>query len=128
MNTIFKDVLIVIVTIALTYFITIKVKFAKDEKQAMAHAKKFFLNLVVILFNIYIAYLLISELLSSAPLDRKSLFLILAYSFALFHYLVSWYVSKLLVAVDDLLKLIKMQIEVIKQQPCHSKDNDKSGQ
>jgi hypothetical protein len=126
MNTIFKDVSIVIVTIALTYYITIKVKFAKDEKQAIVHAKNFFLKVSMILMNIYIAYLLANELFSSAPLDRKSLFLILIYSFGLFHYLVSWYVSKLMSAIEGLSKIIGLQLKLLEKQPCYSKNNEKT--
>lgn len=92
MNPIFRDIVIVLLTIGCTYFMTIKVKFAKDEKQAKIHAISFVLDLCLVFSNAYVAYLLIEQYLLKSVLDRESLFRILFYSFVLFHTLVTVYI------------------------------------
>lgn len=93
--TIFKDIGIALISAGLTWFIAIKVQFAKDEKTAMVNAKSFIFKLVAIFLNGFIAYSLITEFISSEPLTKKSLFFILLYSFALFYALISTYITKL---------------------------------
>jgi hypothetical protein len=84
MNAILRDVVIILLTIGLTYFITIKVKFAKHEKTAMNQMKIFIWGLVVLLGSLWMMSSLAKELFSQEPLTRQSLFPILMDSFVLF--------------------------------------------
>ncbi len=118
MNEILKDVVVVLVTIGLTYFISIKVKFATSEKKAMSHAKSFILSAALLGFHLYVAWLLFKEFTSPDSLDKKSLFSILLYSFALFNSLLSWFFSRIL-------KIIGRLINILEMQPCREVKNER---
>ena len=76
-NIIIKESIIVLVTIVVTWFVTIKVKFAKDEKTAMRQAKRFLLTVGFLFLYGFIAYSLYSQFTAPEPLDRKALLSIL---------------------------------------------------
>jgi ATP/ADP translocase len=95
-NTIIIPVILVLLSAGLTYFITIKVKFAKDEKTAMTHARNF-MFFVLVIFAIGLSiYLLIKEYFSTSPFTKESLFSILLASFSLFYAVIAciiWYLA-----------------------------------
>lgn len=91
---IFKTVIIILFTSGITYFIAINVKFAKDKKSAIRQAINFMVVALGILLHIFVAYLLIVELLSEASLTRLAIFRITIYSLALFNVYIIWIIFK----------------------------------
>ena len=74
-----------ILVFAINILMSIKLKFAKTQKEAMSFAKQLFLNLTLFLISCIIIYFLFIEFTSPAPLDKESLFRILFLSFSLFN-------------------------------------------
>lgn len=99
---IFIHVMIVLLTVGLTYVMTINVKFAKHKTQAISEMKYFFFLIFISGLNLFIAYSLFKEFNSPIPLNKTSLFLILIYSFVLFNS----YVCLLFMKQNFLLKKI----------------------
>jgi len=90
------NVIVVIFIFGLTTYINIKTKFAKDEKEAIRHAKTLALNLALILACGWAAYRLFVDFSSTAPLDRKSLLIILINSLSLFYVFISRHIHRIL--------------------------------
>ncbi len=82
-------VVVAIVGIALTSYINIKLKFAKDENEAFRVIKKTFLMLALIFFNLWTVYFLCKEVVSSEPPTRQSNLLMVLYSLSLFWSVIS---------------------------------------
>ena len=115
MRLILINVIIVIFIFGLTTYINIKTKFAKDEKEAMRHAKTLALNLILVLSSAWMVYILVMNFLSPEPLDKKSLFFILVNSFGLFYVLIGYHLGRVLSIFYKYLKLLN-------KLPC-TKDN-----
>jgi hypothetical protein len=105
MNPILINLIVVILIFGLTTYMNIKTKFAKDEKEAMRHAKTLALDLALLLLCIWSAYRLFVDLLSDAPLDRRSLLIILINSFSLFYvFMVTFHLNRIVSLIEKILK------------------------
>jgi|ERR1035441_10134583 hypothetical protein len=85
----FSTTLVTIITgigiAAVTAWVNITIKFAPTADHAKNDAKRIFLLVLSVLSQVFLLWVLISEYLSSEPLTRHSLFVILMVSFGLFH-------------------------------------------
>jgi hypothetical protein len=115
MSPILINVIIVILVFGLTTYMNIKTKFAKNEKEAMRHAKTLALNLIIILSSGWMAYILFMTFLSALPLDRKSLFFILLNSFGLFYVFIGFHFRQVL-------SLFEKHVKLFEQLPCIKDD------
>jgi len=99
-----------ILVFGINIFMSIKLKFAKTQKEAMSLAKNLFLNLGLLLISCIIVYFLFEEFTSPAPLDKASLLRILLLSFSLFNIYFSvsvlWVIRQIFRILRDMLNLI----------------------
>ena len=98
------NVIVVILIFGLTTYMNIKTKFAKDEKEAMRHAKTLVLNLGIALACGWLAYRLFVDFSSSTPLNRESLLIILINSFSLFYVLIALHLHRILSLIGKIIE------------------------
>lgn len=107
MSPMLINVIVVIFIFGLTTYINIKTKFAKDEKEAMRHAKTLALNLALILACGWAAYRLFVDFSSPSPLDKKTLLFMLINSFALFYvFIVNFHLNRIISIIKKIIKKI----------------------
>lgn len=94
--------IVALVSVALTAFVTIKVKFARDEKTAVREVKRIFSEIAMVTLNLVIAFVLFREFTSQEPVTRIAVFRIVFYSIALF----TWAISYILRRIVGILELI----------------------
>lgn len=120
MSEIVTNVIIVIVIFGLTTYINIKTKFAKDEREAMQHAKTLGLNLALIVACGWSAFRLFKDFSSPSPLDKKTLLFILINSFGLFYVVIGLHLRSLLRIFGKFLNLFT-KLQCIKEDTTAQK-------
>ena len=111
MGSLITNVILVLVSVGLTFYISIKVKFATDEKTAITCFKNFIIKLILIGLYLVIIYNLIEQFISPEPLTRKSLFIILLNSFALFYAFMNYYFKKIIYLIQKTNEIIEAFIK-----------------
>jgi hypothetical protein len=89
--------------IALTSYINIKIKFAKDESDAFRTIRATFLNIARVVMHLWVAYFLYKEIVSIEPPTRLSILLIVLYSFSLFW----WFISGIFFSIIDVIRALQ---------------------
>lgn len=106
-NTVIYSVIAAVIVIPLTAYVNIKIKFAPDEKEATKHLKNLMLNIVLLLSNAFIVYLLFKEVQSPEPVTRKSILNIALLTSILLFFIFSYLIRLLL---DVILTLTASQL------------------
>lgn len=73
-----------IIILSITTYINIKIKFAKDEKEAFNHIYGFASNFLLMFFVAWCSYSLYLELTSNFPITRKSILIIVVNVLAIY--------------------------------------------
>jgi hypothetical protein len=102
---------VAIISISLTAYINIKVKFATDEKTAFQEVRTLFLKALSFILNIWIAYSLFKEITSPEPTTRMAVLLIVFYSLVLFWVFIANLLRDLIKIIKDIIGIQKRQLE-----------------
>lgn len=100
-------------TIIATYFIGIRIKFAKDIKTEMKKAKYFSLITMFILANLWVLYSLVLEIRSFDFSSKASFILIILYFFFLYHSFISYFVSQVFKQQIATSNILQAQNEIL---------------
>ena len=73
-----------IIILSITTYIYIKIKFAKDEKEVIKSIYSLVSRIVLLLFVTYCSYILYNELVSDSPVTKKSIFIIVVNTLAIY--------------------------------------------
>ncbi len=104
------NVILGLLILGLQIWMNIKLRFAKTQAEATAHAKNLLSTLGFALMNCIIIFILFREFTSAAPLDRKSLYFIISFSLTLFAIWFLWLLKPMLLLLGDLVTLHKLHI------------------
>jgi hypothetical protein len=97
----------VLVTVTLNAIINTKIKFAQNAPQAITDIRKTLMLVAFWIAQLFIAWLLISQLASDAPLTRHSLALILILSFGLFHSYIMYWFREVMTIMKDMVSVLE---------------------
>ena len=107
MRAILINVIIVIFIFGLTTYMNIKTTFAKNEKEAMRHAKTLILNLALILACGWGAYRLFIHFSSPGPLDKETLLFILINAFTLFYVVIIFHIQRIIKLIESIIQIVE---------------------